>query len=96
MKKLTLPIFLFIPLLSFAQAPSPSDDGASRIFWMIVIMIVIGILIFLAIRELICWYYKINKMVENQEEIIRLLRKISGENVSDQNSETIIDPFHRK
>ena len=39
----------------------------------------ICILIFLAIRELVCWYYKINKMVANQSEIIRLLKKIADE-----------------
>ena len=41
------------------------------------------VLIFIAIRELLCWYYKINKMVSNQDEIIRLLKKIANETDTD-------------
>ena len=47
-------------------------------FFLIVLICVI-----IAIRELLCWYYKINKMVSNQDEIIRLLKKIANETDTD-------------
>ncbi len=39
------------------------------------IIIVLAIGIFLAFREIMCWYWKINKTLENQEEIIKLLKE---------------------
>jgi hypothetical protein len=42
-------------------------------------IIVIAILIFLLIRNIVCWYWKINLSIKNQKEIIRLLKKIAGE-----------------
>lgn len=38
------------------------------------IFVVIGI--FFLCRELMCWYWKINKHLENQQTIIQLLTKI--------------------
>ncbi len=38
------------------------------------VLIVIGII--LLIREIVMWYWKINQIVENQEEEIRLLKKL--------------------
>lgn len=53
-----------------------------------ILAIVVLILIFLLCRELNCWYFKINdrknqmdKIIENQEEIIELLKK-SNDNES--------------
>lgn len=43
-------------------------------------ILLIGIVIFLVCREFVCWYCKINRIVSNQDEIIRLLKKIAGEN----------------
>ena len=47
------------------------------------LIVLICVIIFIAIRELLCWYYKINKMVSNQDEIIRLLKKIANETDTD-------------
>ena len=44
----------------------------------LIVFLVICAVIWLIIRELICWYYKINKRVEQQDEMIRLLRNISS------------------
>ena len=55
--------------------------------------------IFIVWREQLCWYYKINKMVSNQEEIIRLLKLIADRDnskINQENKEIIIDPFHKK
>ncbi len=44
---------------------------ADPIFFILIIIFVI-----LAIRHIVCWYYKINKLVEQNDEIIGLLEKI--------------------
>jgi hypothetical protein len=55
--------------------------------WGILTFVIIGgaivsFLIFLICRELICWYYKINKMVALMEEQNQLLRKILNKGTS--------------
>lgn len=42
----------------------------------VLILIGFSILLFLALREVVCWYYKINKMVDNQAKQIDLLQQI--------------------
>lgn len=77
MKKLLFFSTTLLSLPMFAQLPvSTSPFDGMDTFLLIVL---ICILIFIAIRELVCWYYKINKMVSNQNEIIRLLKKIAHE-----------------
>lgn len=84
MKKITFSLFGTIPTVLFAQAPAPSSsfDG----FGSVLIVLLICIIIFIVCRELLCWYYKINKMVSNQEEIIRLLKKMAHENDAPTNN----------
>lgn len=62
-----------------------------------ILAIVALILIFLLCRELNCWYFKINdrknqmdKIIENQEEIIELLKK-SNDNESVDNPDDSAD-----
>lgn len=85
MKKFTFTLFAIAPMVLFAQAPAPSSsfDG----FGSVLMVLLICVIIFIVCRELPCWYYKINKMVSNQEEMIRLLKKMAGEEESD--SQTI-------
>ena len=45
-------------------------------FTTLIIGLLITITIFLLIRELICWYYKINVRVELQKETNNLLRSL--------------------
>jgi hypothetical protein len=45
----------------------------------LLITIGISIIIFLICRELVCWYFKINKRVEILEEQNELLKKIHFE-----------------
>lgn len=40
----------------------------------LLISVILGI--FLVCRELMCWYWKINKSIENQEKIIGLLQQL--------------------
>ena len=65
-----------MPMTLFAQAPAPATGEIGSVL----IVLLICVIIFIICRELLCWYYKINKMVSNQEEIIRLLKKIANEN----------------
>lgn len=94
MKTLTFTLFATMPMALFAQTSIPSP--AIGEIGSVLMVLLICVIIFIVCRELICWYYKINKMVSNQEEIIRLLKKIAGEDkITSVDKETIIDPFHK-
>lgn len=86
MKTRFLTLLAMMPLPLFAQMyETPSTAG---ILVSLLIFLAVGIVIFLICREIVCWYWKINRMVDNQEEIIRLLeeisRKINGNTNSSQ------------
>lgn len=49
------------------------DDNYS-----ILILLLFIILIFFILRELFCWYWKINTSIELQKEILKELRKLNG------------------
>lgn len=89
MKKITLVSFALTPIVLFAQTPAPSSsfDG----FGSVLMVLLICVIIFIVCRELFCWYYKINKMVSNQEEIIRLLKKIANESNTPTNNTKLED-----
>lgn len=73
MRKILLSVFVFIPVIVNAQAYHDNSSG----FGDFLIMLIVAIVIFIFCRELICWYYKINKSISNQEEIIKLLKDIN-------------------
>lgn len=73
MRKILLSVFVFIPVIVNAQAYHDNSSG----FGDFLIMLIVAIVIFILCRELICWYYKINKSISNQEEIIKLLKDIN-------------------
>nr|DAN19997.1 MAG TPA: YrzO-like protein [Caudoviricetes sp.] len=45
----------------------------------ILLVILVLILFFFVCREVLCRYWKINERIKNQQEIIRLLKKIANE-----------------
>jgi len=45
----------------------------------LILAVLVATLVFLLFRELWCWYTKQTEIVKNQNEIIRLLKKIAGE-----------------
>lgn len=47
----------------------------------VVLRLIVSVIVFLLLRELFCWYIKINRMVNRQDEIIRLLKVIAGETI---------------
>lgn len=89
MKKNTFITFAITPMALFAQAPAPSSSSDG--FGSVLMVLLICVIIFIVCRELLCWYYKINKMVSNQEEIIRLLKKIANESNTPTNNTKLGD-----
>ena len=68
--------------------------NSGNIGGIIIGIIIGGIILFLICRELICWYYKINKMVELLEEQNNLLRQqinLSSNNVEARNDPSSYD-----
>lgn len=45
----------------------------------VILLILLFIALFFLCRELLCWYWKVNERINNQKEIIRLLKKIAKE-----------------
>lgn len=68
-----------------------SGSSGSMVGTLIIILIVL-IIIFFICRELICWYYKINRMVELMEEQNGLLKRM----LSGGNYQETIDPIQAK
>jgi hypothetical protein len=60
-------------------------------FTNILILIALAIFIFLAIRELICWYYKINKQIKIQQSILETMLKIYEQNGGKVNWDAVKD-----
>lgn len=69
-------------LLSASIVPSyvttQNGDIVAGDIIFVVVGLVVAIVVSLLLRELNCWYWKINERVQNQEEIIRLLEIIAG------------------
>lgn len=42
------------------------------------VMICVTILIFLVCREMVCWYWKINRTVDVLEQILAQLKRMNG------------------
>ena len=54
-------------------------------FWVLIIGGLIAVAVFFLCRELMCWYYKINRIIELMEEQNSLLRKQSGIEPAEEN-----------
>ena len=62
-----------------------------------IVGLILIIAVFLIIRELVCWYWKINKgillqekSIKNQEELIRLI-KVGNSYLSEQRADKIFN-----
>lgn len=76
MKKYLFMAFLATPLSAICQGMEMSESNNDLIT--IIIFIILFVILFFVLRELFCWYYKFNRMVDNQERIISLLEEISS------------------
>jgi len=54
----------------------------------IISIVIVGILFFLFLRDVICWYYKINKQIKIQQAILETMLKILEKNGGDVNWDT--------
>ena len=71
--------FFFLTMAStvYGQAPYSGNSGMIGGF---VIGIIIFVVVLFLIRELLCWYWKINKMIELQQNTTMILFKIYEQN----------------
>ena len=44
-----------------------------------IIAVVLVVLIALVVRNIVCWYFKINRLVDQQEQLIALLKEIRNQ-----------------
>jgi len=55
----------------------------------VIIAVVVAITFFLAIREVVCWYFKINKQIRLQQTLIETMLKIYEQKGGDVNWEAV-------
>lgn len=75
MKKILLTLTALFPLLVFGQAYATDSSTASNIF-LFFIGIGICVVIFLVLRQLFLWYWKVDVIIKKQDEQTQLLRGI--------------------
>lgn len=56
--------------------------GMSMELFSYIVIALIVLAILLVMRELVCWYWKINKQVQQNDEIIDLIKRICGETLN--------------
>ena len=88
--KLLLPIILFISGINFLYAKyqySSRGEGLGDLAFYLVIGLIIVVVVFLILREVNCWYWKINERLQIQKESLEALKDLkivlSGEEVSE-------------
>jgi len=62
---------------------------------LILLVIVLGILFILAIREINCWYFKINKQISIQQAMLRTMLKIFEQNGGEVNWDAFKDEIDK-
>ena len=60
-------------------------------FFMYLVVSVISILLFLALRSFNCWYWKINERIALQQETNELLKELIKENIQVESPKTILE-----
>jgi len=76
MKKSILTLIAVMPLLALGQAyNSPSTSSGLPPIVTILFGFGICLVVFLVLREVMMWYWKINKIIETQEKIIKVLEE---------------------
>jgi len=56
-----------------------------------ILVLVITLLVFLALREVVCWYLKINKQIKIQQAMLETMLKIFEQNGGNVNWEIVKD-----
>ena len=81
MKKILLAIAIAAPTLLSASTSTQGELDFSHISAMLIVFsffLLVVIALFLIFRELICWYFKINRIDKQQQEILRLLKELKA------------------
>lgn len=60
-------------------------------FFMYLVVSVVSILLFLALRRFNCWYWKINERVALQQETNELLKELIKENIRVESPKKILE-----
>ena len=60
-------------------------------FFMYLVVSVVSILLFLALRGFNCWYWKINERIALQQETNELLKELIKENIQVESPKTILE-----
>ena len=75
MKKSILTLITTLPLFSFGQTAGSSNYDISGLVGLI-IGIIVCLVIFLALRQLVLWYWKVETIITNQSKQIKMLESI--------------------
>lgn len=51
-------------------------SGGGEVFGYVIMSLIVGIIVFLILREVACWYWKINERIELQQKQIKLLEEL--------------------
>ena len=81
MEKSLTAIAIAAPTLLSASAGTPNGLDFSHISAMLIVFsffLLVVIALLLIFRELICWYFKINRIDKQQQEILRLLKELKA------------------
>ena len=62
----------------FYNTTPRGSSGSGDMWGTIIVIIIVVAFVFLVCRELMCWYYKINKIIELMEEQNNILRRQIG------------------
>ncbi|MEJ5993443.1 hypothetical protein WG904_03355 [Pedobacter sp. Du54] len=76
MKRIILTLLALLPLVSFGQAYSEPGNSTAGSIVVFLIGIGICIAIFLVLRQLFLWYWKVEVIIKKQDEQTQLLRSI--------------------
>ena len=92
----TLLLLGFVAMVDAQYYGGRSSGGSGKLVGIIIGVIAGVVILFLVCRELICWYYKINRLVELMEQQNYLLNslnnKIASSSSSNNNSITSVNP----
>lgn len=81
MKKILLAIAIAAPTLLSASTSTQGELDFSHISAMFIVFsffLLVVIALLLIFREVICWYFKINRIDKQQQEILRLLKELKA------------------
>jgi len=62
------------------MAPNPNGGSAGSTIISTIIALVVLVLVFLILREFMCWYWKVNLMLSKFDNMVKLLETLVRQN----------------